>query len=313
MAKVKIQEIPYGGWSHCVQITNNIVDLVITVEVGPRIIRFGFVGQKNELCEVESTMGLTGGDEWRIYGGHRLWHSPESQPRTYEPDNSPVEWKEIPDGIRTSQAVEPRTGIKKEIEITLSTENTGVRILHRLINKGLWPIELSVWSITAMATGGKEIIPLTRKDTGLLPNQVIALWPYTRLNDPRIKFGEKYIIVQQDPNIKPPLKLGISNENGWASYFNHNHLFIKYYHHVKNAVYPDFGVSYETYTNDFMLEMETLSPLTGLAPGAYVEHIEYWHLFDNITLPEDEDEIEDILKDRVISPEKDTIQITRSG
>ena len=29
--------------------------------------------------------GKTGGSEWHIYGGHRLWHAPEVMPRTYYP------------------------------------------------------------------------------------------------------------------------------------------------------------------------------------------------------------------------------------
>ena len=76
---VILRKISYGGWDNCIQITNGIVDLIVTTDIGPRIIRYGFVGQENEMCEVASTMGLTGGDEWRIYGGHRLWHSPEDK------------------------------------------------------------------------------------------------------------------------------------------------------------------------------------------------------------------------------------------
>jgi hypothetical protein len=296
MTKVKIQEIPYSGWKNCVQITNGTVDLIVTVDVGPRIIRYGFVGQANEMCEIKSTMGLTGGNEWRLYGGHRLWHSPESKQRTYEPDNFPVQWKEVLNGIKTVQNEEPGTKIIKEMDIMLSSENSEVDIVHRLTNSGPWPVELSAWSITAMATGGTEVVPLDSTDTGLLPNRVLALWPYTSLNDPRIYFGAKYIILSQSNDMCHPLKFGISNENGWAAYFNHNHLFVKYYAHDKRAKYPDFGVSYETYTNDYMLEMETLSPLTLLEPGSHIEHVEKWTLYDNVTIPgNDESKIRDIL------------------
>jgi hypothetical protein len=304
MAKVKVQKIIYGGWNNCIQITNGVVDLIVTTDVGPRIIRYGFIGQENELCEIKSTMGSTGGDKWRIYGGHRLWHSPEDKVRTYEPDNYPVAWEEIPDGVKTSQGVEPTAKIKKEMEIRLSSEGTHVKILHRLTNANLWPVELAVWSISAMATGGKEVIPQTSKDSGLLPNRVISLWPYTRLNDSRVHWGGRYIIVQQDPGIKQPFKLGTSNEQGWAAYFNHNHLFLKYYRHNLYAGYPDFGVSYETYLNNYMLEMETLSPLTLLKPFAFIEHEEKWELFNNIPMPaDDEDEIDRLLND-MINPVK---------
>ena len=289
MAKVHVQKKTYGGWDNCVQMTNGIVDLIVTTDVGPRIIRYGFPGQENELCEVESTLGLTGGDEWRIYGGHRLWHSPEDRNRTYEPDNSPVAWEEIPDGIKTSQGIEAAARIRKEMEIRLSPEGTTVHILHRLINAGVWPVEMSVWSISAMAPGGKEVVPQTAKDTGVLPNRLISLWPYSRLNDSRVHFGVKYIVLRQDTNIRQPFKFGTSNEQGWAAYFNHNHLFVKHYRHDPYARYPDFGVSYETYTNNYMLEMETLSPLTLIEPSAHVEHEEKWELFDNIPMPADDD------------------------
>ncbi len=285
-----IREIAYGGWQHCVQIGNSIVDLVVTVDVGPRIIRYGFTEKENKLCEVQSDMGLTGGNEWRIYGGHRLWHSPESRTRTYSPDNAPVTWERLSHGIKTSQETEPVSGIKKEMEIMLSPEGSRVNILHRLINRGPWPVTLSVWSITAMTPEGVEVIPLTARDTGLLPNRRIVLWPYTRMNDSRITWGDRYIIVRQDQRIRQPAKLGISNEKGWAAYFHNNHLFVKHYSHDMNARYPDYGVSYETYMNDFMVEMETLSPLSLIAPGSYREHEEQWELFDGVGAPSDNEE-----------------------
>ena len=38
-------------------------------------------------------------------------------------------------------------------------------------------------------------------------------------------------------------------------------------------------MSFETYTHDRMLEMESLSPLALVAPGAAVEHVEHWEIF----------------------------------
>jgi len=296
MAKTHVRTISYKGWDNCIQIDNGIVDLVITVDVGPRIIRYGFAGRENEMCEIESDMGTTGGDDWRLYGGHRLWHSPEAKPRTYEPDNSPVAWEQVADGVRTVRDEGPRTGIKKEMQVSLSPVNSEVTLRHRLTNTGLWPVELSVWSITAMAPGGKEIVPQECEDTGLLPNRFLVLWPYTKMNDPRLHFGDRYIIVQHDPRRAAPLKFGIANAQGWAAYCNHSHLFVKYYTHNANVAYPDFGASYETYINDSMLEMETLSPLTVLKPGASVEHLESWRLFDNVPMPgNDQQEIDRIL------------------
>jgi hypothetical protein len=151
-----------------------------------------------------------------------------------------------------------------------------------------------------MNTGGIEIVPQTRIDTGLMPNRSIALWPYTSLDDSRIDLGNKFIILRQDRSIRKPLKFGTTNDNGWAAYFNNDHLFIKKYSPVKNATYPDFGVSFETYTNDLMLEMETLSPLIELGPDESIDHLERWELFDQVPgLPDSEDEIEKVLTGKV--------------
>lgn len=293
MERVKVIRNQYKGWENCIEISNGIVDLIATTDVGPRIIRFGFIGKENEFCEVESQIGTTGGSEWNIFGGHRLWHSPEHKPRSYEPDNLKIDYWEKENGIVLSQLVEPWTQIKKEIEVTLSQNKAKVILLHRLINKGAWPIKLSAWALTVMAPGGKEIIPQVTRDTGLLPNRMISLWPYTKLNDHRVHWGEKYIALMHDSDTKEPFKIGMPNEDGWAAYVNHGHLFIKQFKHVNGALYPDFGASsFETYTCDFMTEIETLSPLVELEPEESVEHMETWNLYDNIKVPENEEDID---------------------
>ena len=48
---VKIYEAPYGGWQKCLFIENEVVQLVVTLEVGPRIIRYALQGKENVLDE----------------------------------------------------------------------------------------------------------------------------------------------------------------------------------------------------------------------------------------------------------------------
>ena len=72
-AEVQMQEkFSYGGWPNCVRLTNGQIVVVITTDVGPRVIRLGFVGGQNLFKEFAEDMGKTGGHEWRSYGGHRL-------------------------------------------------------------------------------------------------------------------------------------------------------------------------------------------------------------------------------------------------
>ena len=281
---IKIDKINFLGWENSIKLSNGIIDVVATTDIGPRIVRFGFENDVNEFNLDPKTIGLKGGDEYRYYGGHRLWHSPEDRKRTYVPDNDEVDWHEIENGVRLIQKPEKWVNTQKQIDIILNPDESRVRLIHRITNLGAWPIELSAWTITVLNTEGIEIIPQPNKDTDLLPNRQIILWPYSKMNDKRVYWGEKYIALKQDPNNKAPFKLGINNQEGWAAYARGGHLFVKRYYPQHDATYPDFGVSFETYTNDWMLEIETLSPFTKLQPGETVEHVEEWELYNNVNV-----------------------------
>lgn len=296
MGNVTIQKKEYKGWKNCIEISNGIVDLIATTDVGPRIIRFGFVGGPNEFVEIKDQLGTTGGEGWKMYGGHRLWHSPESMPRTYEPDNGKVAWRKKKNGVTLVAPLSPSVQIEKEIEITMSPDEAKVTVLHRLTNKCLWPVELAAWPITVMAAGGKEIVPQTTANTGFLPNRMLSLWPYTRMNDERVYWGEKYITLRQDPKATCRFKFGLPNTEGWAAYANNGHLFVKRFMHFDGELYPDYSASsYETYTSSIVLEMESLSPLVLLETEDSIEHIENWALYDGVREPENEKEIEDTI------------------
>jgi hypothetical protein len=237
-------------------------------------------------------VGTAGGNEYKFYGGHRLWHSPEGT-RTYIPDNGKVEWRKRKNGISLKQQVEEFTMIQKEMEITMFPDSSDVMVLHRLTNKGAWTVELSSWGISLMAEGGKEIVPQTTREIDYLPNRMVSLWPYSKMNDKRIYWGDKYITLKQDSSIDTPFKFGVSNEDGWAAYANHNNLFVVKFDHFNDAIYPDFsGSSYESFTKDVSLEMETLSPLVPLEPGDSIEHIETWTLHKGVKVPETEEDID---------------------
>lgn len=43
--------------------------------------------------------------------------------------------------------------------------------------------------------------------------------------------------------------------------------------------YPDFGCNVEIYTNDAMLETETVGPLKTVNPGESIQHTEWWNVY----------------------------------
>src|SRR5262245_65579577 len=131
-AAVRIEKVPYLGQPNCYRLTNGTVEVIVTTDIGPRIIRYGFVGGDNMLAELPEPVTKTELGEWKPWGGHRFWAAPEAMPRTYSPDSSPIQFKiEGNNSIRLIQPIEPKSGIQKEITVTLAQSGTGVTIHHK--------------------------------------------------------------------------------------------------------------------------------------------------------------------------------------
>jgi len=56
-ADVKVEKIEYKGWRNCYRVSNSEVELIVTSDVGPRVIRFGFVGGQNVFKEFPDQLG----------------------------------------------------------------------------------------------------------------------------------------------------------------------------------------------------------------------------------------------------------------
>ncbi len=294
---VKIYESAYGGWNKCLFMENEVVQLVITLEVGPRIIRYALKGEENVFAEKEDQMGTLGGDSWKAYGGHRLWHAPEAIGRTYPADNFPITYSIEGNSVTVTPPEETHCNIQKEMVITLSEETSTVTVEHRIKNTGAWDVDLALWGITVCAPGGVEIIPEPEHFDALLPNRRISLWPYSRLNDKRLYLGEKYIALTHDAAMDKPFKIGVDNPSGCAAVFVNGCVFIKQYPVEPEVEYPDFGVSFESYICDYMTECESLSPMMRLAPNAVGVHVEQWQLFKEAQpKAEDAQNIESLMK-----------------
>lgn len=311
-----MEKIAYGGWPNCIRLSNEKIELIATTDVGPRIIRFGFIGQDNEFYENKSQLGKVGGDSYMGYGGHRFWLAPETKPRTYHPDNTPVNVEMDGAAVILQPDIESTTGIRKELSVTLSSEKNHVTVMHKVTNHNLWTVELAPWALSVMAAGGTAVIPqepyAPHPSMPDVPGQIVdnryylpvrnmVLWSYTKLNDPRWVFTAKYIILKQDPQVKKPQKLGVSNEQKWAAYARNGHLFVKTFDFLPGAVYADNGCNFETYTNSEFLEVESLGPLLKIEPNASVTHREDWYLFDNVSIEETDESIDKNVLSKVLS------------
>lgn len=294
MSKIKFKELEdFKRYGRAIKIHNDYLEIIVTLDIGPRIMHFSVLDGRNILEDnVTISEKLPDGREWKIYGGHRVWHSPEAFPRSYMSDGFPLEsYNKTDDGIAMYQETEPWSQVKKSIHVKLL--NDRVKVLNSLENKNAWPIEMGVWSLTVGSIGGMEVCPIVQRNTGLLPNASYIGWPYSRLNDERVYWGQRYITVDNNPKNNAAFKFGYPNEYGWAAYFNHNMCFIKKYSHDMEGNYPDRGCSWETYSSFWGIELESLSPLKIVNPGTSIEHEDEWLIFDNIEKPsKNEDSIE---------------------
>lgn len=294
MAAVIVEQQEYKGWKNCYRITNGEVEVVVTGDVGPRIIRFGYVGGQNLFKEYPDQLGKSGEDKFQLRGGDRVWKAPEDPIVTWAPDNIPVAIKVTPTGLIACEPIEPETMLQKEIEVAMSPLGTNVTVSHRITNHSPWPLEFAPWALTMMAQGGIVVSgfpPRGHHPANLAATNPLVMWAYTNLSDPRWKFTREYLTLRQDPNNRESQKLGMFNSDTWAAYLLNDEVFIKRTSPDPSKVYPDFGCSFETFTNDEFLEVETLGPMTNVKPEQTVELVEHWGLFRDVNVKELTDEV----------------------
>jgi hypothetical protein len=299
---VTVERVPYGGWPNCYRISNGTVEAVVTGDVGPRVIRYGFCGGENFFKEFLEQLGRSGEAGWQPRGGHRIWIAPEDPVKSYAPDNGPVEIEITADGAIATAPVEALTGIEKRIELRMAATGTAVEVTHRLRNAGASPCRVAPWALTMMAQGGEGIHGFPPRGTHpemLAPSNPLVMWPFTNLSDPRWRLMERYLVLRQDAANPVPQKLGSFHSHTWGAYLLRGSLFVKRFDAAGVPTdYPDLGCSFETFTNADFLELETLGPLALLEPGQSVTHTERWMAFRGIRI----ERWDDAELDRVLWP-----------
>ena len=287
MIKTELKD--YLDYGKVLCLTNGVIEAYVTIDVGPRIIRFGFVGGQNIMCdnraagtpkddaEFENFFGKC--KKWEILGGHRIWTSPESYPARYYPDLQPVKYEITKNGAVFTSNPETENGVQKQLQIMMDPDDANMQVTMRVKNIASAPQEFSVWGLTVSAVGGTLVIPMNDNDTGLLANRNISVWPYTNLADSRLHFGNRYVTLRQNTNVGQSLKLGFDLNQAETYYCLGEDIFRKSYetYHPREK-YPDNNCSFETYTCATFIEIESLSPLKTVQQNETVSLTEHWSL-----------------------------------
>lgn len=284
-----IREEEYLNYGKVLYIANAVQEMRVTLDVGPRIISYNLIGYKNLMCTdidrktQESTEEFQqyfgDGKAWYLYGGHRLWVSPEGYPYTYYPDNDKVDYTVNGNVFTFTPPVEEVTGWHKVIEVVFDEKDAKVEVRHILTNKSNEHKAGAIWALSVTDKGNFAVVPQSKTETGFVPNRSLVMWDYTDLSDGRFTASKDYYTIQQKCGYENPFKIGVNNTDGKIVSANHGQVFKVEFDHINGAEYTDFGSSTEIYTCDFMLEVETLSPLYDFAPGESHTHVEKWEIY----------------------------------
>ena len=155
---VKCYETDYKNYGKCLCLDNGIIKLIATIDVGPRIVFFGFTDGDNVLFEdidrnfyeINNGYGV-----WYAYGGHRIWSAPEVMPETYLPDNSKVE-AHFDGGVLTltgaeehSRVVVYQTNGAQVTALNNYTEGTGIGLPRR-----------GIYIVAVLKNGRKQVLKI---------------------------------------------------------------------------------------------------------------------------------------------------------
>ena len=281
-----LKETRFGG-HQCVELQAGAVRVVATTSVGPRILGLLTEDDRNAFAELpDLTLPCPGSDPIHLYGGHRHWAAPEDPRVTYRPDDVPVHVTELPDGVQLSTDPDEVSMTSRDTLIHV-TGPERLTIEHRVVNHADEPKRLAAWAITMMRPGGRAWMPLLTEpfDAGGFQGQRnIVFWPYTRTDDPRLILTDSAIEVRASvaaeaglaPDVR--VKVGTSLRRGWAAHWGAGVLFVKRATHDETREYADMGASGQVYSSAEFTELETLGPLTDLAPGEFASHSEDWEI-----------------------------------
>lgn len=286
---MEIKEIEYENFGRCVRITNGIIDCVVTIEFGPRMVRFGFCDEENIFYtdaarkyalrneSMSAQFGKTAA--FYLYGGHRVRVSPESFPHAVYPDNSPVVYSILPEGVSFAPPKPKQADIQLSFEVILTDGAADIMVVHSAKNCSKDAQTCGLCPITMVKGGGTAVLPQSQESGPDQPNRSFALWPETDVGDRRITYGNRYLTVRQEPGNETPLRLGINDVPGWAAYTVGNYALLKHFLHNSQAAYPDFGSSCEIRLTGDFAELCSLSPLFRIEPGEGIRHVENLSLF----------------------------------
>lgn len=298
-----IERQSFHGWQETWVLRNDLVEARLVAEVGPRVVELRRRGGDNLFFLRDAELGGRCEPVWRMRGGWRLWVAPERYATTYALDNTPcVVTRAGPATLAVSGPPQPAASVRKTVRVTMDAVRPRIVVESRIANVGAAPVTLAPWTLAALRPGGRAFVPLDVGSPEAFDEiRRVILWSYTRIDDPRYRFGDALVavdhaIVANGPRpttIAPgrtsdESKIGVDSRAGWAAYLSGTTLLVTRAS-VESGARADGGATLEVYSSREFIELEHLGPLRELGGGDEAVLQEDWWIFGDVTLPPSED------------------------
>lgn len=268
MMSLVIRETENKNALHCLSISNDDIELLVTIDRGPEIIDFRKKGKDCLFLEDANNSSPQ---------GHSIWLVSE-QDQNFHCASAPVMYTPLENGVHFMQRVNTSLPLEVGLDIMITPEFSDVMIIHSLTNKSDQAVKLSIHTETKFKPQGFIFVPQSNVRTENAPSRILTLWPDCKWGDSRLFLGNQYVTVSHSPHLKSKLKIGSNNTAGWSGYINGENAFIKRYIHNRNALYPFYGSSTYAYADHDCLSIQTASPFYIIEPSETARHVENWTL-----------------------------------
>lgn len=269
--------VVHPRWGRCVQVHTTTATALVSLEFGPRIVALTRPSSTTNLLWEEDAAAPAMAGNTRLRAGHRVWTAPETADTWVDDEVACV----VDDEGWIAGPVDGR-GLGRALRVR--ADGDALVVEHRLHNATSSTHTAAAWGITMFPAGAQVEVHLPPHQPwpeAVQASTSLALWPYTRLNDPRLVWGERCVTVRHAP-AGPSLKVG-----GWlpsprltvvVEADNQRVVVEKTWQATANAPHADFGCNWEVYADAGVIEAESLTPLVALAPGDTLHHEERWRL-----------------------------------
>lgn len=303
---LNVKEITTDEYGHCAVLTTEEIEIIVTLDYGPRIVSANRIGEPNLIYNKEDP------ELERSYG-HKMRITLEKSTNAVYCDNSPVRYSPMADGVRFIQTLSDPVQLELNMDIVFDTDIGSFMVVHSVLNQSREDIRLSIYTETPFGTDGFVFIPQSNIRESDRPSRVLSLWENCRWNDERLFIGNHYVTVHSIiPEIEeagdfkliggdilePRLKIGVNNTAGFCGYIDGRLALVKRYVHNRTALYPFSGCSAFATANDGYLSIQNTSPFYLIAPGESARHIESWiftRYSGSVVHPDNESELDEFI------------------